>query len=262
MDTNVHAVMWQPLLTFLRGATPSHSMHLISLTPLTTDHPSCWVVDSVREGEGDQNDESSEDEKDGAKSERPTHPMTYGTSSAYREFLSFLGSGCAGSPIQGYPAVLVILSTIPKNVRPESTGSASAQLHSQMLLGSSLPTSDLFTAMWEALNSRALSSLQRSAASAAFLSSLVECVVFLAKRLCKEGEPMGDVSLPTADSQATALRMVEEEIGRIWDSLCSNRLKVDEVASANLLGKLLVSLHNGPEGERIRFFHGQVVTGL
>ena len=235
--------MWQPLLTFLRGAT--HSMYLISLTPLTTDHPSCWAVDSVREAEGD---ESSEGEKDGAKSEKPTH-LIHGTSSAYREFLSFLGSGCAGSPIQGYPAVLVILSTIPKNVRPESTGSASAQPHSQMLWSSSLSTSDLFTAMWEALNSRALISLQRSAASAAFLSSLVECVVFLARRLCKEGDPMGDVSLSTEDSQATALRIVEEQIGRIWDSLCSNRLKVDEVTSANLLGKLLVSLHNGPEGE-------------
>lgn len=51
------------------------------------------------------------------------------------------------------------------------------------------------------------------------------------------------------DSQATALRIVEEEIGRMWDSLCSNRLKVEEATSANLLGKLLVSLHNGPEGE-------------
>lgn len=60
---------------------------------------------------------------------------------------------------------------------------------------------------------------------------------------------MGDVSLSTEDSQATALRIVEEQIGRIWDSVCSNRLKVDEVTSANLLGKLLISLHNGPEGE-------------
>lgn len=105
--------------------------------------------------------------------------------------------------------------------------------------------------MWEALNSRALSSLQRSAASAAFLSSLVECVVFLAKRLCKETEPMGDASLFTEDSQATALRIVEEEIGRIWDSLCGNRLKVDEASSAKLLIKLLVSLRNGPEGENL-----------
>lgn len=246
MDTNVHAVMWQPLLTFLRGVT--YSMYLISLTPVTTDHPSCWVVDSVREAEGDENDESSEEE--GGKSEKPAHRMTYSTSSAYREFLSFLGSGCAGSPIQGYPAVLVILSTIPQNVRPKSTGSSSTQPHSQILLSSSLPTSDLFTAMWEAVNSRALSSLQRSTASAAFLSSLVECVIFLTKRLYKEREPMGDVSLSTEDSQATALRIVEEEIGRIWDSLCSNRLKVDEVTSTNLLGKLLVSLHNGPEGEK------------
>lgn len=75
-------------------------------------------MDSVREAEGDENDESSEDENGGQEaSKKLTHSMT---SSAYREFLSFLGSGCAGSPLQGYPAVLVILSTIPKTVRLES----------------------------------------------------------------------------------------------------------------------------------------------
>ena len=119
----------------------------------------------------------------------------------------------------------------------------------QMLFSSSFPSSNLFTAMWAAVDSRALSSLQRSVASAAFLSSLVECVIFLAKRLCREADAMEDVSMSKEDSQATALRIVEEEIGRMWDSLCSNRLKVEEATSANLLGKLLVSLHNGPEGE-------------
>lgn len=105
-----------------------HVSNLADAFDRISDHPSCWVVDSVKEAEGDENDESSEDENDGqGKSEKPTLSITYGTSSAYREFLSFLGSGCAGSPIQGYPAVLVILSTIPKNVRPESTGSTSAQ---------------------------------------------------------------------------------------------------------------------------------------
>ncbi len=81
-------------------------------------------MDNGREAEGDENDESSEDENDGqGTSEKPTRSMTCGSSSAYREFLNFLGSGCSGSPLQGYPAVLVILSTIPKTVRPESVDS-------------------------------------------------------------------------------------------------------------------------------------------
>ena len=35
---------------------------------------------------------------------------------AYEEFLRFLESGCAGSPLQGYPAVIVVVSTIPSSV--------------------------------------------------------------------------------------------------------------------------------------------------
>lgn len=38
------------------------------------------------------------------------------SSEAYREFLQFLELGCAGSPVDGYPTVLVVLSTIPSSV--------------------------------------------------------------------------------------------------------------------------------------------------
>lgn len=38
-------------------------------------------------------------------------------SAAYGEFLQFLELGCSGSPIQGYPTVIIILSTIPSDVR-------------------------------------------------------------------------------------------------------------------------------------------------
>lgn len=37
-------------------------------------------------------------------------------SAAYAEFQSFLSLGCNGSPAQGYPTILVILSTIPSEV--------------------------------------------------------------------------------------------------------------------------------------------------
>jgi hypothetical protein len=35
---------------------------------------------------------------------------------AYQEFLQFLELGCSGSPREGYPSVVVILSTIPSHV--------------------------------------------------------------------------------------------------------------------------------------------------
>jgi hypothetical protein len=38
-------------------------------------------------------------------------------SQAYKDFLSFLELGCGGSPVQAYPAVMIVLSTIPPSVR-------------------------------------------------------------------------------------------------------------------------------------------------
>lgn len=35
----------------------------------------------------------------------------------YKTFLRFLELGCGGSPVQGYPTLVVILSTIPHSVR-------------------------------------------------------------------------------------------------------------------------------------------------
>ncbi|KAK2461029.1 hypothetical protein APHAL10511_006970 [Amanita phalloides] len=215
MDANVHSAMWQPLLTFLR------------------EYPDSWVIDSDKEIEDeDLDEESSDDANEGQVKSTPA--MISRSSSAYREFLKFLESGCAGSPIQGYPTILIILSTIPIN----------------MLLTSSIPFSDLFTAMWMAVDSRALSSLQRSAASAAFLSSLIDCVLFIAKRLCNgenEKEASGRVFLSAEDPQTTAVLIIEEQTGRIWNSLCSNQLKVEEKKSSNMLSKFLASLHSGGE---------------
>lgn len=54
-------------------------------------------------------------------------------SAAYAEFLTFLGLGCNGSPIQGYPTLLVILSTMPEQVRNFLL--VSAVEHSDLLLG-------------------------------------------------------------------------------------------------------------------------------
>jgi E3 ubiquitin-protein ligase listerin len=39
------------------------------------------------------------------------------TSIAFRDFLQFLELGCGGSPIEGYPTIIIILSTIPSTVK-------------------------------------------------------------------------------------------------------------------------------------------------
>ena len=44
------------------------------------------------------------------------HTNKTGHSSAYQEFLQFLQLGCYGSPTQGYPAIILVLSSIPSTV--------------------------------------------------------------------------------------------------------------------------------------------------
>ena len=41
------------------------------------------------------------------------------SSAAYAEFLAFLSLGCNGSPVHGYPTLIVILSTIPGKAREQ-----------------------------------------------------------------------------------------------------------------------------------------------
>lgn len=84
--------------------------------------PQVWEMEALSEKDADDGEDSdSEDDED---DERPTKTRTptrgglsTASSAAYREFLQFLELGCLGSPIQGYPAVLIILSTIPSSVR-------------------------------------------------------------------------------------------------------------------------------------------------
>jgi len=56
-----------------------------------------------------------EDEVDNQSQDVPQENMK--SSGAYQEFLQFLELGCSGSPIQGYPTVVIVLSTIPSFVR-------------------------------------------------------------------------------------------------------------------------------------------------
>ena len=59
--------------------------------------------------------ESHSDSEDDDEDAHPGHAPK--TSLAYTEFLQFLELGCGGSPIHGYPTVVIILSTIPSSVR-------------------------------------------------------------------------------------------------------------------------------------------------
>lgn len=69
------------------------------------EHPQCWELDARFRPDADGSE--SESEMDSALP----------PSVAYKEFLRFLELGCRGSPRQGYPALVIVLSTIPHSVR-------------------------------------------------------------------------------------------------------------------------------------------------
>lgn len=127
-------------------------------------------------------------------------------------------------------------------------------IHVQVLLSSSSlpPLSDLFTSFWAAIDGRALSSLHRSATSAAFLSALLECIVFLVKRLrsdARNNEPLltGSTSV-VLDAKEEAEKLVTEQISRVWQELKGSTLKVEGRTAAKLTAQTLVSLDDIDEG--------------
>lgn len=76
------------------------------------EHPNAWDLElsSNSEGDEDEENEDSEGENDTPKPQATT--STSPVSHAFQEFLGFLELGCSGSPLQGYPAIIIILSTI------------------------------------------------------------------------------------------------------------------------------------------------------
>ena len=95
--------------------------HGVVLTFLI-EFPSAWELELAHESskmERDDDESDSEDDTDeNTKKEMisASGPLP-GPSLAYQEFLQFLELGCSGSPLQGYPTVVIILSTISSTVR-------------------------------------------------------------------------------------------------------------------------------------------------
>lgn len=98
---------------------------LAQLTAKFTAYPASWTLASAPslEVSDDEEESGSEDDEENPKPRKATILENRAVpSSAYEEFRQFLELGCMGSPIVGYPAVLVVLSTIPSSVRRDSLG--------------------------------------------------------------------------------------------------------------------------------------------
>lgn len=130
-------------MVFLRGTIYTHVHKLLcGTTHDVTDYSQAWTVDMESASTGydldvnaevterDDSDSGSDTESDSdseaeidsddddvvADAPIKSPPNGQLVSEAYTEFLQFLELGCSGSPVEGYPLVLVILAGIPQSV--------------------------------------------------------------------------------------------------------------------------------------------------
>ncbi|KAI0634826.1 hypothetical protein C8Q77DRAFT_1277694 [Trametes polyzona] len=219
-DMLVRAAMWQPLLMFLK------------------EFPSAWILEAQANKDEDEGSDDSEGEGEDAPKPPPSSPSNTalsGPSPAYKEFLQFLTTGCSGSPVQGYPTVLVILSTIPPSIIAAS---------------SARPLEELFTSFWAAVDARVLNTLDRVAASVAFLSSVLESLVLFTRRLHSAPKEIvvsllhGSNVAADGDVDADVKAFLKDQIARTWEELSSGRLKVPGKDAGEILARTFVSLYN------------------
>ena len=115
--------MWRPCLKFLKGALwPGFCRCRYQSAHNVADYPRAWEID-IAFNTQKANQSGLDEEDDGPSAEEeanvktiPTHVGRDRRSPGFADFLQFLELGCGGSPLQGYPAVIVILSSIPPSV--------------------------------------------------------------------------------------------------------------------------------------------------
>ena len=224
IDASVQGVMWQPLLTFLKGTLSQYLLGICVLFSSLVAFPQSWTIEL--RGVDDFEDEAGNQGQVVPEENRKS-------SGAYQEFLQFLELGCSGSPIQGYPTVLVVLSTIPPCVRLVSISEICVSDNSIQILFSSDDNalSTFFTAFWAAVDGRAFTSLHRTAAAAAFLSALLECTILLIKRIQNSKEE----PRPTVDENG----LLKELFSRLWIELSDQKLKLEDKMLAKIIPQTL-----------------------
>ncbi|KAI0273234.1 hypothetical protein BGY98DRAFT_998534 [Russula aff. rugulosa BPL654] len=217
-SVQVRGAMWRPWLKFLK------------------DYPRAWEIDTAFDPRK-ANQSGSDEEDDGSSAEEEANVQAVPTqvgkdrrSAGFEDFLQFLELGCGGSPLQGYPAVIVILSSIPPSIL----------LHSD----SGVPASPFFSSFWAAVDGRALSALDRTAASAAFLSSLLECTAFMVQRVRNAREKAGNSGYGV-DAE---MELVRAQYLRVWEECTSRKLRVEEKVAGELVAKSLVRLNEIDSG--------------
>lgn len=107
------------------------------------------------------------------------------------------------------------------------------------------------------MDGRALSALDRAVTSAAFFSALLECLVFLVRRLLNCTLPDAQLlvhgtttehDLDEVGRKQAAERLVATQFTRSWEALSERRLRVEADTAASLMAKSLNALYQLDEG--------------
>ncbi|KAG8972288.1 hypothetical protein FRB90_010262, partial [Tulasnella sp. 427] len=217
-DHGVRIAMFEPLLVFLKA------------------YPAGWMLADPAyrsKGQGkdrgeDDTDASGDESDPGEDDQVPTARNV-----AYTEFLDFLKLGCGGSPVQGYPVVLIALSTIPEEILPLTKDALD----------------NLYASIWAAVDGRAFSTIDKAVTSNSFLASLFECTAYLVGRIQKTHQASESESTTTSD---LAQDLARQQTAEAWDALESSRLVLKEEEAGSKLAQFLLRLekvHVGALGQ-------------
>ncbi|KAG8835092.1 hypothetical protein FRC17_005213, partial [Serendipita sp. 399] len=124
---------------------------------------------------------------------------------AYIEFLQFLRMACGGSPSHFYPSIIIIISKLSTEL-PYRTQSS---------------IEELFDALWAAVDSQALTIVERGSAPVlAFISAVLENARFVSTKL-RQLDPSGEVEGSEVEMSS---QLVVQQIGRVWYYYTSRKL--------------------------------------
>jgi hypothetical protein len=119
---------------------------------------------------------------------------------------------------------------------------------------SGIPASPFFSSFWAAIDGRALSALDRTSKSAAFLTALLECLVFMVRRVSSAREGVDSGYREDAEKA-----LVCEQYTKVWNACTSRRLRVEEGVAGELIAKSLSRLNVVDEGNHIHFVSSETL---
>ena len=186
------------------------------------------------ESEEDDEDEDDEDhDQDTAAEDGQMSESTegLGRSKAYQGFLSWLEAACGNAPALGFPAVIVLVSTLVEKLL--SGGSASAEIE------------ELFSRFYGALKSRAIDA--NPAGARAFIGSFCETLIFVARRAIEHEQPN------------LAKDLTSKHVLQIWRQLvlAGAKLQPESISSA-----VAESRVQGMSDSRLSAEVGKLLTAL